>query len=328
VVRGRTQEIVTRTKQRYFDVLLAEEAVRLNAESVRRVRQALEETQAMHRAGLVGDYDVLRLEVELANLEPALRRAENDAEAARRTLAVELALEDRPEELQVTGSLSGTADGGIGQFAGEFGVAVSTEATLEELLELARQNRTDVRQADLNEQLRLAEVRAEQAEYLPQVSFFANYGYSAQGDGSLNPFAFGSAASVTSPQIGLQVSVPLFNGFRRPARIDQRRATLSQAETQSRLVTAQVENQVETLFDQVREARQRAEAQQVAVGQAQRGYEIASIQFREGLGSRLELTDAEVALRQSEFNHAQAVHDYLTARALLDQAVGVVPEAG
>jgi outer membrane protein TolC len=41
--------------------------------------------------------------------------------------------------------------------------------------------------------------------------------------------------------------------------------------------------------------------------------------------SQLELTDAEVALRQSEFNYAQAVYDYLTARARLDEAVGQVP---
>jgi outer membrane protein TolC len=47
--------------------------------------------------------------------------------------------------------------------------------------------------------------------------------------------------------------------------------------------------------------------------------------------TQLELTDAEVALRQSEFNYAQAVYDYLAARARLDEAVGRVPlvdEAG
>jgi hypothetical protein len=47
------------------------------------------------------------------------------------------------------------------------------------------------------------------------------------------------------------------------------------------------------------------------VVQAGRGFEIASAQYREGLSSQLELTDAEVALRQSEYNYAQAVYDYL-----------------
>ena len=63
----------------------------------------------------------------------------------------------------------------------------------------------------------------------------------------------------------------------------------------------------------------------MAVEQAQRGFEIASAQYREGLGSQLEITDSEVALRVSEFNYAQAVYDYLVAEAQLDQAVGQVP---
>ena len=51
---------------------------------------------------------------------------------------------------------------------------------------------------------------------------------------------------------------------------------------------------------------------------------IASSQYREGTGSRLEVTDAELALRQSELNYARAVYDYLVARARLDLAVGQV----
>lgn len=328
IVRGRTHEIVTRTKQRYFDALLAEEAERLNQESVRRVRQALEETQAMHRAGMVGEYDVLRLEVELANLESALRRAANAAQAARRELAVELAL-DGVEDIQVSGSLATVELGTVGTsdpLATTFGVDIDSGLEIGRLLETARRNRSEVRQAELTQQLRGIELRAEQAEYLPRVSFFATYGISAQADGGINPFGWGSGRSISSPQAGLQVTMPIFSGFGRPARIDQVRASVGQARSQTRLVSAQVENQVRTFLDQVQEARLRAEAQQAAVAQARRGYEIASVQFREGLSGRLELTDAEVALRQSEFNLAEAVHDYLTARVLLDQAVGDVPE--
>jgi outer membrane protein TolC len=330
VVRGREQEIVTRTKQRYFDVLLAEEAARLNEESVRRVREALEETQAMHRAGLVGDYDVLRLEVELANLESSLRRAINDAEAARRTLGVELGLEDGAE-LNVAGSLGsvdiGAVAGSTDPFLTTFGVVIEAATTVDQLITQARRTRSDVRQVQLTQELRRTELRMEQSEYLPRISFFATYGVNAQSDGGINPFGWSRGSSVRSPQAGIQVTVPIFDGFRRPARINQIRSTVRQSEAQGSLLSAQTDNQVRTLYDQVEEARLRATDQRTAVERATRGYEIASAQFREGLGTRLELTDAEVALRQTEFNLAQAVHDYLTARALLDQAVGVVPEA-
>ena len=45
----------------------------------------------------------------------------------------------------------------------------------------------------------------------------------------------------------------------------------------------------------------------------------------EALDRRCSRPDAEVALRQSEFNYAQAVYDFLVARAQLDQATGRVP---
>src|SRR5690606_8635826 len=70
VVRGRVHEVVTQVRSSYYDLLLAQEQERLMENSVRRVRQSLEETRALNRAGLTSDYDVLRLEVELANLEP------------------------------------------------------------------------------------------------------------------------------------------------------------------------------------------------------------------------------------------------------------------
>jgi outer membrane protein TolC len=125
--------------------------------------------------------------------------------------------------------------------------------------------------------------------------------------------------------VGVSVTVPIFQGFRRDARIDQRRASLRQAQAQTRQGVDVAASQVRTLVEAADEALERARGQRLAVTQAGRGFDIASAQYREGLGSQLELTDAEVALRQSEFNYAQAVYDFLVARAQLDQATGRVP---
>ena len=88
------------------------------------------------------------------------------------------------------------------------------------------------------------------------------------------------------------------------------------------------ESEVRRYVEEVEESRLRADGQKKAVSQAERGFAIARAQFREGLGSRLDVTDAEVALRQSEFNYAQAVYDYLSNRARIDQLVGSVPMPG
>lgn len=332
VVRGRVHAVATRVKVAYYDALLAAEAVRLSENTVRRIAQTLDETRKMNEAGISSDYDVLRLEVELANVEPSLRRSRNAAEASRRTLAVELGMADL-DSLRLDGSLF---DLGGREVAGEDGPMLvhvtdgegggsRREISTQDALDLARANRSDLRQIALTEQLRRTELRVEQAEYLPKVSLFGTYSIVAQQNGSPEFFGESDAQRAYGRQVGVQVTLPLFSGFKRPARVAQREVALEQVREQAALLDDLVENEVKTLFDQVDEARTRSRAQSLALRQAQRGYEIASVQYREGIGSQLELTDAEVALRQSEFNRAEAVYDYLVARARLEEAIGTVP---
>ncbi len=330
-LRGRTHGVVTRVRLGFYGLLLAQEQTRLMENSVARVRQSLAATRALNRAGLAADYDVLRLEVELANLEPNLLRAVNAVSQARRELGIELGL-DEGEEVRVAGALAdiNLDDPNANSEANRQMLAYSRwvdsqGAGPERLLAMAQSERSDLRSLDLMEQLRQTEMRLEQVQYLPEIVLFGTYALTAQENGSPSFFGESSLQRADSRQVGLRVTWPLFSGFSKDARIDQRRAALRQSQAQTRLARARAESEVKTLWDQAGEARQRADAQKLAVTQARRGFEIASAQYREGLGSQLELTDSEVALRQSEFNYAQAVYDFLVAQANLDQAVGYVP---
>ena len=203
----------------------------------------------------------------------------------------------------------------------EFG-GVNPAVDPSELVAAALASRSDLRQLELTEDLRRTELRLEQVEYFPTVNVFGSYTINAQQNG--RPEFFGSIRAY-GRTIGVRVSLAVFNGFQRESRIDQRRAALRAAQGQTRLAADQAAADVLTLAEQVEEALLRSRGQELAVRWARRGFEIASAQHREGLSSQLEVTDAEVALRQSEFNYAQAVFDYLTARARLDEAVGRVP---
>ena len=330
VVRGTEQQIVTRARLAYYDVLLAEEAARLNRESYARIQEALEETRAMFRAGLTSEYETLRLEVELSNVESDLRRAEDAVLAARRALAVELGI-DPETSIRPTGSLASLAlepeanEEPANRTVFETAGMLEPEAVpVEELVARARERRSDLRQLELLASLRGAELRLERWSYLPRVSLFGTYSMAAQ-ENEFNFFGedgrrgYGRLA-------GVRVTVPVFAGFQRPARIAQAEAVVDQVRAQQERALDQVDAQIRTLHEQVTEARRRVEAQRRAVQQAERGYRIASAEYREGLGSRLQLTDAEVALRRAEFNYAQSVYDYLSARARIDEATGAVPE--
>jgi outer membrane protein len=322
VLRGATQRVATRVRIAYFDVLLAEEALRLTGASLERVRRSLGETQALHRAGMVSEYETLRLEVELANLEPRLRQAQGRALAARRVLAAELGVPDG-ESIRVAGTLATLAPGG-GAGAGDAGdrallAYLARTSPAAEDVAGALAARSDLRQLELTRELRRAELRAERAEYLPRVSLWGTHTFMAQQDGG--PRAFGGL-SATQRQVGVQVTMPIFSGMQRPARVQQKTAAVEQVSAQLRLGRARAENEVRTLLDAAEEAGERVRAQARAVALARRGWEIAAAEHREGLAGQLQVTDAENALRESEFNYAQAVYDQLVARARLDEATG------
>jgi outer membrane protein TolC len=198
---------------------------------------------------------------------------------------------------------------------------------VEDLLLRAAQDNSVVQQAGLNAELRNTELQLERAEYLPEISLFGSYDIVAQQNGGLDFFGDANQRAY-GRNLGIRVTLPLFTGFQRGARVEQKQAALRSAQIERDLAEDRLRDEIRTLVEQVEEARFRAGSQRLAVSLAQRGFEIASAQYREGLGSQMELTDSEVALRQSEFNYAGAVYDYLSAWAELDRAVGEIPDAG
>lgn len=334
--RGVTHEVATRVRMVYYDLLLLQEQARLLERSVDRVRESLDETRALERAGLASDYDVLRLEVELANLEPQLRRARNQARAKERELVTELDMAEGTR-IEVTGSLArmDPEDPEANEPENRallelMGVPVPDDPEgddLEVLLDRARVTSARLQQAEMNVELRRTELRLERAERLPRLFLFGSLDVQAQQDGS--PDFFGRSGQRGYGRIvGLRVSMPIFTGFQRRGRASQRAAAVRSASLEREMAESRLRDRIRNLLEEVEEARLRVRGQRLAVEQAERGYEIASAQFREGVGSQLELTDAEVALRQSEFNLAEAMHAYLAARAGLDEAVGEVPLPG
>jgi outer membrane protein TolC len=331
VVRGQAQQVASRVRRIYYRALLSREEVRLIKESITRTEQTLRETQGLFRAGLASSYDVLRLEVRLANLRPNLKRAMNTALAAERELSVELGFE-RLRPVRVAGELHeldlaavDANEGANRELLRLVGFRDPLAAPFESLLALARKMRSDLRQARLNVELADARVKHEGTSRYPRLNAFFNYGIVAQEGGALDPFGENSNQRTTSAVLGLALEIPIFAGFQRSARVEQRRLEREQARVQLRLLEQRAANEVKTALEALEEARARAEAQRRAVAQARRGFEIVSAQYLAGVSSQLEVTDGEVLLRESEFNYAQAVFDYLMAQADLDDAVGVVP---
>ena len=331
VVRGQAQLTASRVRRAYYLALLVKEDLRLVEESIRRQEETLQETEALNRSGLASNYDVLRLQVRLANLRPNLQRVANALAKAERDLSVEMGL-DEVQQIRVAGELheinlasTQENEGPNEELLQLVGYEGALDASIEDLYQMARTMRSDLRQAQLNYQLQDAYVKFERTSYYPRLNAVFNAGLIAQENGSPNFFGERSNQRSTNAAIGLVVEIPIFQGFQRSARVQQRALARQQAHVLTDLIEKEAANQIRTAYEALQEARQRAEAQRWAVSEAGRGFEIVTAQYVAGVSSQLDVTEGEVLLRESEFAYAQAIYDYLIAQAVLDEAVGMVP---
>ncbi|MFQ5889313.1 MAG: TolC family protein [Gemmatimonadota bacterium] len=330
-LRARAHRVASEVRRAYLDALLAAEQVRVTQNSVERVEKTLEETRALNRAGLASDYDVLRLEVQLANVKPSLRRNVNAVAEAGRVLAIRMGM-DEGRAVGVTGELhqvdlsSAEANTGANRALLAFaGYARALEASFEELYATARRMRPEIRQVALEEDLERARLAFERSDLLPRLSAFFNYDLTAQENGSPSFFGENPNQRTATAQVGVKLELPIFAGLSRWSRVEQQKVRVRQAEVSRSELERRVENEVRTALEALEESRARGAAQRRAVRQASRGFEIVTAEYLAGTSSRLEVTDAELALRQAELNYAQAVYDYLAGQAAVDEAVGVIP---
>lgn len=329
-LRATTQQIVTQTRLAYYNVLVAEEQLRLQEATVDRLEKNLTENRARNKAGLIDQYDVLQVEVQLRNQEPQLTQAQYNVEQAYRELKVVLGI---PLELEfiVEGDLNAydvTADQ-AGQETNQNIKQVDTMTPYQysrsvNVTDIATDLRGDIRVLDTQNQLKNREIKAIKSRFLPTLTANYNLNWTAAQAGS--PVFYGTDETrARSQTLGFTVSLPLFEGFERTANLNIAQIEKKDLEEQRRAAIRSAKNEIQSAEESLNQAIETAPARVRALNLAQEGYERAQSRLENGLGSQLDVTNAELQLRQAEANYAQMVYSYLSAKAQYDQAVGMVP---
>ena len=116
--------------------------------------------------------------------------------------------------------------------------------------------------------------------------------------------------------------MPIFDGFRRRSQIER-------AQLQAQLLTNQrmeleraIDLEVVNARESYRNAAQRIEFQRSNLELANRIYETARIKYKEGVGSSIEVQQAEQSLFATQQNYTQAAYDLVVAKSDLDRALG------
>lgn len=303
--RAKTVETVSKVKKVYYGALLAREVFELTRSSLRNAEDNLKNVQLMKSQGIISEYDELRATVGVENVRPMVIQAENGYELALDGLRNTIGMAET-ESLSLVDSLSFEAVDDV-TIANADNIAMETNPGLSAVQ----------RQIDLNG----AAVNAERSNYLPTILAFGSYQY----QGIKNEFNFSTNDFYKSSQVGLSLSLNLFQGLQTYARIEQAQLEQQKSEEQKTALERNLRTGVHSVKNNLQQARKRLEVQDKTIELATRGYKIVTTRFLSSSATQLEVNDAELALTQARVNRVQAVYDYLVAAADLDQLIGRLP---
>lgn len=289
----------------YFNMLNATNMKALRQESVDRLQAHLDNVIAQYNVGIVARADVLRSEVELANAQQNYITASNEYDVAEATLnniigtplGTTLLLKDR---LQYE----------------------PYENDMAYCLAYSEQHRPELKQAEYAIDSAEAALVVARSGHMPKV--YANASNNWGGNGSDWP-----GDDDENWSVGVTASMNVFDSGVTWSKIHAAQENLAKAKETQRQIKDNVELEVRTDYLNLREAEKRITTTQVAVASAEEDYHIAVVRYQAGVGTNIDVMDAQEALTQAKTNYYQALYNYNTSKAALNTSMGVgvpVPE--
>lgn len=304
--RSSKLSLVNQIKNAYYTLLLAQDSYKVIQESYDMAKFTADMYAKQFALGTASEYDVLRTEVAVKNVEPELTQA---------TIAIKQAR----LQMMILMGMDGTS-----------GVKIEASTTLSDY-ENTMYDRVfsiDRNNISNNSELRLLDIQTRQLKdaltiqkmaWYPTLSLAANYNWTSMSNGNplrnfrWNPYSM----------IGFTLSVPLFEGGQRYNRIKQADIQVKEMQWQRENLERSINMQTNLAFDNIQMNIKQIASCAESVKQAEKAHDIMKESFTVvGSVSYLSLRDSELALTQSRLAYLQSIYNYLVADSDLELLLG------
>jgi outer membrane protein len=296
---GNTQAgILIEVDQAYYQALAADSVLKVAQAVLENRRLTLRQVQALAQSSLKSTLDVSFAEVAVSDAELAVVRAENDAQASRSRLAAAL----------------GSAATQQFELADE-ALPSALEPDPETVVAQALNQRPDLAALRLNRDAADRFARAEKSLSHPTINALGVAGGLPATDPRLHD---------TYSAVGVNVNIPILNGRLYTARQNEAELRAQAVNKDVEDLTVQISGQVRTAWLEANTAFRRLDVTARLVEQAERSLRLAQTRYDNGLGSIVELNQAQLSQVSAAITAASAKYEYLSRRAALAFVTGVL----
>lgn len=300
------EQIIEQTASLYYQVLITQQQYQQMALTLQNLEANIGLIELQVDAGFVKKTDLSRLKVNHTNLKTQAQAIADGIYQQKNMLKYYAGL-PLDEEIEIE-----TVD--PAEMPGQVELADAASVT----------NLTSYRLLSAQEHLYTLEEKSYKAGYFPSLALTAQYAYNGVGN-SFDYFKSRENSTLNwydNASIGVQLAIPIFDGFRKDAQIQQSKIHLMKVREDKKSAEVLLNIQKSNAINTLKTCRETLLVQQQNVELAGEVYAESQAGFTEGVTSLSDLLDAEKALTESQLGYASALLQYRLAELKLLQAEG------
>jgi len=299
------QQVAENVTKAYYGILVNEKRMALLRLNVGRLDTLLKETRALNQQGFVEKIDVQRLDVQANNLRTELENVNRLQELSYSLLKFQMGY-PMEEPIRTSESLDKIE---LATFntntAGDFSYA----------------NRIEYSILQTQESLAELDLKSIKAGYLPRLLLNANYGYNAGANG------FGDLMSkqwFDNSAITMSLQIPIFDGYSKKYKAVQSENNLQKVRQSFGLLKSSIDMQRSQASITLKNALESMKEQKANLDLANEISRVTRVKYQQGVGSNLEVLNAESSIKESQVNYFTALYNALIAKVEVEKANGTL----
>ena len=287
--------------KRYYAILIAEKQLFFLNESVMRLEKLYRDDSIMYNNGFAEKLDLERVQVQLNNLKTNQSVVSNIVNVSYAALKFALGLSQKDTVLLKEN--------------------LSTESIKENILDesFAYEDRAELRTLDYTKRLQELDVKRYKMGKYPTVALAGNYSVTGQGQ---KFFTSSETRWLKSSYVGINVSIPIFDGFQRKYKTQQAQLKVEKIDNNIENLKQAIDLEQVITKESMRNALLNLDIQERNLELAQRVYNTTKLKFEQGLGSSFEVLQADTDYQTAQSNYFNALYNATVAKISYQYSLG------
>lgn len=292
VYRGVKQSVINSAKKAYLNCLIVQEVIKVQQISLENAQENLRNIQQRYQRGTLTDYDLASAKVQVALAKNNLLEAQSNSIPEINNLKLLLGLKNN-DVIKLTAPLT----------------LLEEDIAIEDSANQLMEKNSKLKQLEISIKQKENQLKLTESAYYPTLDAIGNYHYQAQAD----DFDIFEYDWVNTSLVGLQLQFSIFNGTITKNKVEQVKIAKKIAEEEKENTTRAYMMRETELLSMLEFFKQKIEVQKESMSLTSEALTISRKRYRLGVGTFLEINDAELAYTQARLKWLQTLSDYQAA---------------